>query len=458
MKRILLIALCLSVLAGCRKEGVREVAIEIVYADSEFPAKGGRGTIQFLLSGDPEGKVTAVSSGEWLTILDVTDSEVSFVLAPNRETAARNADITLTAGNDSKKVGISQGIHSFDLEGGDSNSLVMDPTGQRTTALTYNVSGGVPDVGISYGEGGDADWLEVTVFDGRIGFAAEPNFTDAGRSATIILSSEWISYEVAVYQDFVTTFLSCSSFGCDKGAYVSEPVTIADYAVGCVGNWSCESDSDWYSVEITGDSFVISVPENATGTDRRGNIFVKNSAGTVISAIPVVQTCFTSRDLSGHYVMQFGDGDYWLMDLVEEGNGFAVKAIGSSANLKKTDGYSLRLDYVPAGEGAPKMTLKLPQMLGTLEGQRMMLYAIDPEGYYSVTENLGYELLYKGTADKLCFDFVTEEDAYWKGFQDGFSGLFLMRGTLVEDWMEPSGGKESLQIVKWGEGSHNGFN
>ncbi len=378
MKKLLLTILCAFVLLGCRKE-ISIVSIEISSYSAEFPAKGGPGSISFELTGPFEGVVKAESSENWLTILETTNSGASYVLGPNDEFEPRTAVITVSAGDISRSVTVSQ------------EAALQD----------------IPDKG---------DEIQKPV-----------------------------------------EFLSHSSFGCDADGCASETVSLTDYAEEQWGDWNYEKEGDWFEVTRNGNQFTISVQENTTGDDRRGCVFIKSTDGTVLLAFDIVQTHFSYDDLIGHYVLKFGAEDYWVMDFIKDEVGFAVKAVGTTASLRKTENHSLKFNYVGSGDNAPKMMLKLPQMLGTVDDQRLMLYATDQEGYYSVSENLGYELVYTGTTERMCFDFVTEKDVYWKGFPSGFSGLFLMKGLYCEDWIEPSDENTALQIVKWREGSHDGF-
>ncbi len=316
-------------------------------------------------------------------------------------------------------------------------------------------------------------WLTILEVAGnRVSYVLAPNQETEPRSACITIIADRISEAVTVSQKAGTAVpddggdegeddpepsqpLSYSSFGCDADACQSEPIVLTDYAVSQWGEWDYEKDGDWFEVTRTENQFTISVSENTTGTDRRGSISIKAGDGTVPLIFAVTQTRFSGKDLSGHYVLRFGGG-YWLMDFIRDTDGFKVKAVGSDSN-RKTEDYSLSLGYVSNGDGGPKITFKLPQALGISDGKRLMLYATDPEGYYSITEDLGYELVYAGTPEKLIFDFAAEEDAYRRGFPYGFSGLFLMKGTISEDWMEPVEGKECLQLLKWGKGSHGGY-
>ncbi len=378
MKRVLFILLCIFTLMGCRKD-ISVVSIEISSYRADFPSKGGTGEILFQVA-NFSGTVTAESSRDWLTILGVTNSEVSYVLGPNDSEEPRSADVTVTAGNVFQTVTVSQ--------------------------------------------------------EGKV---IEPE-EDEGEDVRMPVE-----------------YLTHRSFGCDAGGCVSETVSLTDLAVEQWGEWSYENVGDWYEVTRNGNSFTFSVPENRTGEDRHGSIAIKGADGAELLTFAVMQTHFSYGDLAGHYVLQFGAGNYWVMDFVEEGEGFAAKAIGTTGGISKTEGYSLRLGYVASGDRAPKMTLNLPQMLGTVDGKRMMLYATDPEGYYSLTGNLGYELICSGDGDKMAFDFVAEKEAFWKGFPYGFSGLFLVKGTVGEDWMEPLEGQECLRLVEWGKGSHDGY-
>ncbi len=443
--------------AGCKGDAVDPPEIEIVSSDTEFSAKGGTGRIVFHVSGKLTEPVRASSSMDWLSILEVNDSEVSFVLAPNPKLYDRHAVVTLTAGTDVETVNILQTYVSFDLEGGDSNKIEIDHWGNRVVELSYDISEGIPDYEISYDESSAGGWLHVTVAEGKVTFRADMNLSGAERYATVRLGTDLISYEVRVSQPPVISVFNYTMFGCDAGDCVSGTIMLQEKLLQEISGWSVERDSDWFDVDAVGEGIVISVEGNTTGQDRSGKVLLKDGDGKVFSHLDVRQTGFSTEYLTGAYLLNFGDGDYWLMDFIKEDGGFAAKVVGFSGT-RKTEDYSLKLGYTPFGDMGPKMNIRLPQNLGTLDGRRMMLYATTPDGYYSLTENLGYELIYTDAEDDAAFDFRTEEAVYMKDFPYGFSGLLLMRGTVGEDWMEPVQGKERLRIIKWGKNNHEEFN
>ncbi len=331
----------------------------------------------------------------------------------------------------------------------------MDPTGRNVVELAYDSEQGSPVTETFY-EGDASGWLDVTSADGAIRFKADVNISGVGRSATVRVTSGTKSYDVHVIQNSVASILSHKSFGCDSSSYPSERIVMPDYVADFLGGWDFVSDSDWFTVSRTGNELSLSIPANTTGADRSGNIAIKDVSGTVIHNLPVLQTHFSGNDLLGQHVLKFGDGNYWLLDFIDAEGGFAVKALGND-NLFKTEGYGLRLDYVSSGESAPKMVLDLPQRLGMFDGKDLMLYATFPDGYYSLTEGLGFDLVYSGNADRISFDFTSEESVYEKGFDSGFVGLFFLRGMSKEDWIVPGGEQDCLRLIKWGYGNHDDF-
>ncbi len=331
----------------------------------------------------------------------------------------------------------------------------MDPTGLNVVELAYDSAQGSPVTETFY-DGDASGWLDVTSADGAIIFKAEVNISGEERSATVRVTSGTKSYDVHVIQKSVSSILSHKSFGCDSGPCPSERIVMPDYVADFLGGWDFVSDSDWFTVSRTGNELSLSIPANTTGSDRRGNIAIRDASGTVIHNLPVLQTHFSGNALLGQHVLKFGGGNYWLLDFIDADGGFAVKAFGYD-NMFKTEGYGLRLYYVRSGEGAPKMVLDLPQRIGTFDGKALMLYATSSDGYYSLTDGLGFDLVYSGNADRISFDFTSAESVYDKGFDGGFVGLFFMRGMSKEDWIVPCGEQDCLRLVKWGYGNHDDF-
>lgn len=86
-------------------------------SEMNFTADGGRGTITFLLKNKVDGvEPTATCAAEWVSDLKV-GTAVTFTVAENDAEDARQADITVSYGDQSFKVTVKQaGVKSYDAE------------------------------------------------------------------------------------------------------------------------------------------------------------------------------------------------------------------------------------------------------------------------------------------------------------------------------------------------------
>ncbi len=456
----ILAALCVSALVSCNKDDVtyeNKSLIEIISSDANFPAIGGEGEVKFKLDASLSGTVEANSSKPWLTITETGDGTVSFTVSPSGAALARSADLTISVGEERQTVTILQSGVIFDFDS-DNEILNLDPTGVSAKTLSYDTSGEPPTYKIQYtnvAEGQTLDWLQITIGDGKIEFYAGLNLENEFRTAVVTISQGWKSVTVYVVQPAASA-VSFDNFGCDRQACISDDITLADYAVEFLQDWTIECDSDWFEVlEITEDSFKISVDENTTGVERKGGVKIKNAHGTVISTLPVRQTRFSFNELLGVYQFPYSEAT-WLWDFKadpDKGDAFLVKC---QAGLTKSEKYKLKLDYVASGEDAPKLTLALPQDLGIVGGEARKLWAAVSSSQWGLywPDECYYDLVYVEGTETITFDFVqSAKNAEGRIIQ----GLYLTSDDATENWIYPDSAHGCLYIQKWGIGNHDSF-
>ncbi len=456
MKRFIYIIaiLCSFALLGCEEEVQEAVSIEIVSSPKNFPANGGQGKIQFKLVGAEPGTVEAVSSRTWLDIRLVDEDEVTFAVSPSDEALARSANVILSAGEVSVVVTILQGGVTFDMDG-DNSTVSLDPTGMESHAFPYDTSVDVdPVVEIHYTDGETAEWLHYTMAGGKIIFTPDLNLTNEERSADITVTQGWKTITVHLVQPAASA-LDYKAFGCDAEACVSDAIPVAENVAAALKNgWTINvmQETEWFRCNKDGNSIVIEVDANTTGHDREGAVQII-AEGVVLSTLPIRQAAVAIDDIAGVYQMPFqtdGKDGGWMWDMkASDEQTVVAQAFGAKP---KTEGYKIVMNYISKGEDAPKMVLTLPQNLGVVEGNEMILYGTLWSGYYALGA-CSFDLLYKFGASVTTFDFTTEESTY-AAYPTGLMGLYVIPGY---DWCAPISSYGSLYLKRWGSGNHAGF-
>ncbi len=449
----ILAVLCAFAVSGCNKEYVGQAqAIVIVASDTDFPAKGGTGSVQYKVDDSFKGKVEAEASKSWVKIGSVGDDAVVYSVLPSMEALVRSADITLTAGGESQTFTIMQSGVTFDMEG-DNTLLEMDPAGSGCSLAYENSISEKPEITVSYEEGESENWLRCLADSKKIYFEADLNLTCEDRTATVTVTLGWKSAVVTVSQAAASA-VEYANFGCDANACTSDEIKLAEYALEALGDdWYVEvaEESPWIHYTKIAEGIIINVDQNLTGDDREGAVRIINGSNRVISTLPVRQTHTTINDIAGAYHFPYAAAT-WVWDLKKgDGNYLLAKAFASAL---KTDGYKIRLDYTSCGEDAPKLVLKLPQQLGTVSGKERVLWGT-VSGYY-VNTSCAFDLVYRFGQRPMVFDFKTSAETYYT-WPNGLRGVYLTSSGSGENWCDPDPEYGCLYLKRWGSGSHDGF-
>ncbi len=454
MKKFIYILAALSalMLTGCGKEEPAEVkpAIELISIDTSFPAMGGLGTAVFKVDESLQDKVEAKSSKSWVTITSIAKETVTFTVAPSPDALDRSANVTLTAGDLEATFTILQRGVEFQLDQ-DNTTLEIDPTGVEGISLSYNTTGEPPVVGDV------PEWLHVEISDTHVTFDADLNLTNEVRSAAVEVTQGWKTATVYVVQD-PASVLSYYRFGCDADQHSSEPITIAEYALEELACWYYETEYDWITATQTENTLQIHVAANTTGLDREGSILIKNGERTVYT-FPVIQTRTNIHSLAGIYQLPFYNGSVSAVSVWDLTVHRDQKSLRGRIyyDTPRTEGYTLKLEYVASGENAPMLTLNLPQELGTVSGEEYKIWATLPSGQYATTYGqAGFELEYRFGTSSVTFDFRTSDYTY-EWFPNGLMGLYITHNGSNKDYLMPALGNENLVLTKWGSGNHDGF-
>lgn len=101
---LLLFMLCTIVITGCNEAESVEATLEIIAANTNFQARGGKGTIELR----PTGNITADINADWCILKEVNTSSVMFEVKENTGYSGRNALLTISYGTEKKVFNINQ--------------------------------------------------------------------------------------------------------------------------------------------------------------------------------------------------------------------------------------------------------------------------------------------------------------------------------------------------------------
>lgn len=101
---LLLFMLCTIVITGCNEAESVEATLEIIAANTNFQARGGKGTIELRSTGN----ITADIDADWCILKEVNTNSVMFEVKENTAYSGRNALLTISNGAEKKVFNINQ--------------------------------------------------------------------------------------------------------------------------------------------------------------------------------------------------------------------------------------------------------------------------------------------------------------------------------------------------------------
>ena len=251
----------------------------------QFGAKGGQQTITITAS----EAWTLIKSAEsdWLTIKKTSGkagtTQVDLEAKENTETKARTATITVSSGNLTKNVEISQSAANSEISLSVDNLSFTSGSGSKSFSIKSNIAWTVSSSQV---------WCSVSPksgsSDGSVSVSVEENTSLSERTATITVESEAGSQTVKVIQSGAEPVLQLNkndlSFTSNAG---SDSFTITSNT-----SWIITSDQTWCMVSSSSGSdnaiITVNVTENESTFSRSATITVK--AGDMSKTIAITQT------------------------------------------------------------------------------------------------------------------------------------------------------------------------
>lgn len=228
----------------------------------------------------------ASSNQNWCEVspnTGTTNSTINILLKANTTTSARQAIVTVTAGNKEQKITINQkGCHENLAVS--SNYFSVSPENKSYNFVIYT--------NMSWEASSDQSWCVLSSSSGNgentLSFNVSENTTGLERKAVVKVKSGSLTQEITIIQQSKSATLSVStnifSVNADRNTY--------NFSITSNLDWTITSDQSWCTPSIAAGSnnqtvsFVVS--ENTSAQERTAMISVK--AGTLLQQITVTQT------------------------------------------------------------------------------------------------------------------------------------------------------------------------
>lgn len=228
----------------------------------------------------------ASSNQNWCEVspnTGTTNSTINILLKANTTTSARQAIVTVTAGNKEQKITINQkGCHENLAVS--SNYFSVSPENKSYNFVIYT--------NLSWEASSDQSWCVLSSSSGNgentLSFTVSENTTGLERKAVVKVKSGSLTQEITIIQQSKSATLSVStnifSVNADRNTY--------NFSITSNLDWTITSDQSWCTPSIAAGSnnqtvsFVVS--ENTSTQERMAMISVK--AGTLLQQITVTQT------------------------------------------------------------------------------------------------------------------------------------------------------------------------
>lgn len=250
----------------------------------QFGAKGGQQTITITAS--EAWTLTKSAESDWLTIKTTSGkagtTQVDLEAKENIETKARTATITVSSGELTKTVEITQSAANSEISLSVDNLNFTSGSGSKSFSIKSNIAWTVSS---------SQDWCSVNPAsgssDGSVSVSVEENTSLSERTATITVESEAGTQTVKVIQSGAEPVLQLNkndlSFTANAG---SDSFTITSNT-----NWTITSDQTWCTVSTSSGSgngtITVNVSENYFIVSRSATITVR--AGDLAQMISVIQ-------------------------------------------------------------------------------------------------------------------------------------------------------------------------
>lgn len=225
------------------------------------------GTSQFVVQTNlPEIDVNTFS--DWITVENVSDTEVEFSYQENSSLDERSAQIIISGeGVDAVQIEIDQsGAEPF---------LIVDPPETKVDYhsgnVVFSISTNLPSLDI----GPQEDWVEFTLNNNSLTIGYQENKNTISRNTLITIShNEIASQSITLTQDGAPPYLSVSNSTVHadnqpQQKNINISTNLPDVQI--------ENSSDWLDVQYNDNDLVISFEENKTITEREATVTLKGT-------------------------------------------------------------------------------------------------------------------------------------------------------------------------------------
>lgn len=258
-----------------RSVKVLQTPTTLAVSQTELTTSPEEGSLSFNVTSNSVW--TAISSASWCKLSPASSNgngTVNVTVAENNERNNRTATITVTAGNVSRTVKITQSSASLSL---DKYSIKFGPTADsQVVKVTSNTK---------WTATSNADWCVVTTTNNSITVSASANNTTSQRTATVTVKAGGKTETITVKQEAPTLSVVPSSLSFSPGSGYSK-LTLTTNA-----EWTATSNASWCTLStssgIGSKDIDVNVTANNGTATRTATITIK--AGGLTKTISVKQ-------------------------------------------------------------------------------------------------------------------------------------------------------------------------
>lgn len=219
------------------------------------------------------GSWTATSNVSWASTVRTGNTFIVYINA-NTAASSRTGTVTVNAGGTKKNVTINQAANVVTL----SSSSGSFAAGGASKSITATATTGTITASCNY------SWVTTSVSGSTVTIKAAANLTGAARSCSVTVRAGGGAYKTYIVSQAAHSLTLGASTVSPTPEYLSYTIDVTS----SYGSWTVTANNDWLSTVRTGNTFIVYVSENNTGSKRTGTVTV--SGGGVSRTLTVNQS------------------------------------------------------------------------------------------------------------------------------------------------------------------------
>lgn len=312
---------------------------------------------------------TAATAAGWIGFSTASgngNGSVSFTVAANTGTTARNATITVTANGVSNEIAVSQAGTTPTA-----CTLSAQPASHNLPATAANVASTITS-NCSWSAATAANWITLAPGSGTLGITTQANAGTSARTATITVTANGVSSEIAVSQAG-TTPAACTLTAQPASHNLPATAANATTTIGSNCTWSASTAASWLTLATGSGSLTVSAPANPSPTPRSASVLL--TANGITTEVSVTQagapttTCTVAADPASFSFNQAGGSGTITVTAASGCNWNAIPTVswitataaGNTVTFHLQPGSATRFGAITITTGATTATVNIAQ-------------------------------------------------------------------------------------------------